>query len=93
MRTSFENGVTNEAIVLQWPVWTASWDFQSCEKQQACALLSVKSCCFGWKPSWKSHTILGHEALKNEMHVVKKAYKFTAFVILGDLSCPRYPYI
>jgi len=30
---------------------------QSCEKQWAGALLSVKCCCFVRKPSWKSHAI------------------------------------
>jgi len=50
MRTSQEKGVTNEAIVLQWPVWTTLWDFG--------ALLSVKCCYFVQKPSWKSHKIM-----------------------------------
>jgi len=42
MRTSFENGITNEDTVLQWPVWIALWDFK---KRWAGALLSVKCCC------------------------------------------------
>jgi len=28
----FENGVGNEAIVLQWPVQTTSWDFRVVRK-------------------------------------------------------------
>ena len=42
----FQNGVTNEAIVLQWLVRTALWDFKVVKKQWAGALLSVKCCCF-----------------------------------------------
>ena len=43
----WRNGVTNEAIVLQWPVWTASvwtasWDFKVVKKWWAGAMLSVK---------------------------------------------------
>jgi len=41
MRTNFENGIANEAIVLLWLVWTASWDFKVVKKQWAGALLSV----------------------------------------------------
>jgi len=47
MCTHFENGITNEAIVIQRPVRTASWDF---EKRWTHALLSVKCCYFVWKP-------------------------------------------
>jgi len=54
MRTVFENGVTNKAIVLQWLVW----DFKVVKKWWAGALLSVKCCCFVQKPSWKSHALL-----------------------------------
>jgi len=58
MHTNFENGVANEAIVVQWPVRTASWDFKVVKKWWAGALLSVKSYCFVRKPLWKSHAIL-----------------------------------
>jgi len=53
-----KNGVTKEAIVLQWAVWTASWDFKPGKKRWASALLSGKCCCFVWKPLWKSNTNL-----------------------------------
>jgi len=53
-----KNGVTKEAIVLQWAVRTASWDFKSVKKWWALALLCGKCCCFVWKPSWKSHANL-----------------------------------
>ena len=51
----FENGVANEAIDLRCPVWTTLWDLK---EWWAGALLSVKCCCFVWKPLWKSHAIL-----------------------------------
>ena len=41
MRTSAENGITNEAIVLQWPAWTALWDLK---KQWAVQFSSFWSC-------------------------------------------------
>jgi len=28
MHTTEENGITNEAIALQWQVWSISWDFK-----------------------------------------------------------------
>ena len=43
MHTIFENGVTNEAIVLQWLVQTASWDFKVVKKRSVGVLLSVNS--------------------------------------------------
>jgi len=48
MCTSFENGVTYEAIVLQWLVQTTSRDFRVLKKWWADALLKVKvkCCCF-----------------------------------------------
>jgi len=58
MHTFFENGIANAAIVLQWPVRTALWHFKVVKKRWACALLSVKCCCFVWKALWKSHTVL-----------------------------------
>ena len=51
-----KNGVAKEAIVLQWAVRTASWDFKPGKKKQwPGALLSGKCCCFVWKPLWKVH--------------------------------------
>jgi len=44
----FQNGTANEAIVLQWLVWTTLWDFKVLKKWRAGALLSVKCCCFVW---------------------------------------------
>ena len=32
----------NEAIVLQWPIWNASWNFNVVKKQWTGALLSAK---------------------------------------------------
>ena len=64
----FENGVANEAIVLQWLVQTTSSDFKIVKKQWAGALLSVKCCCFVHNPSWKSHlwTSLSEEDKEEE---------------------------
>jgi len=54
-----KNGVTKEAIALQWAVPSASWHFKPANKTQwAGALLSGKYCCFVRKPLWKSHTNL-----------------------------------
>ena len=53
-----KNGVTKEAIVLQWAVRIASRDFKPGKKRWTGALLSEKCCCFVRKPSWKSHTNL-----------------------------------
>jgi len=53
-----ENGVVKEAIVLLWVVWIALCDFKHGKKRWAGALLSEKCCCFGQKPSWKSHANL-----------------------------------
>jgi len=58
MRTILENGIANKAIVLQWPVRTASWDLKVVKKRWASTLLSVKCCCFVQKPSWKSYQLL-----------------------------------
>ena len=41
--TNEEKGVANEAIVFGWLVSSTSWTLK---KQWACALLSVKCCCF-----------------------------------------------
>ena len=46
IHTSEENGIKNEAIVLQWPVQSTSWDFKVVKKRWAGALLRVKCCCF-----------------------------------------------
>jgi len=46
MCTSEENGIANEAIVLQRRVWSALWDFKVVKKQWAGALLSVKCGCY-----------------------------------------------
>jgi len=42
-----ENGVANEAIVLQLLVQSASWDFKVVKTRWIGALLSVKCCRFG----------------------------------------------
>jgi len=52
MRTSEENGIANETIVLEWLV---SWDFKVVKKWWGRTLLSEKCCCFVWKWSWMSH--------------------------------------
>ena len=46
MRTNEENGVADEAIVIEWAVSSASCDFEVMKKRWDRALHSVKSCCF-----------------------------------------------
>ena len=48
-----KNSVTKEAIVLQWAVWTTSWDFKPIKKGWAGALLSGKC----WKKSARGRGI------------------------------------
>ena len=55
MCTGEENGIANEAIVLQWPVWSTTQDFKVVKKQWAGTLLRIKRCCFVRKWLWKSH--------------------------------------
>jgi len=53
-----ENAVTSEAIVDECLISSTSREFKVVEKRWAGALLSLKCCCFVWKPSWKhDHTI------------------------------------
>ena len=52
MRTYEVNGITHEAIVIDWAVTSALWDFKVVKKQWGHALLSVKCCCFVQTPSW-----------------------------------------
>ena len=54
MHTNEENGVADEAIVIEWVVSSASWDFKVVKKRWGCALLSVKCCCFVQTLSWGS---------------------------------------
>ena len=97
MCTIFENGASNEAIVLQWLVWTASWDFKVV-KQCKMLLFSVKEeeeedilaiwQLSGLVLSWCFFIPLGvlfiMKTLEDEEYVIIKAYRFTVFEILLD---------
>ena len=74
------NGVTNEAIVLHWPVWTTWWDFK---KQWAGALLIVKCCCFvqKWLLVTQFWTSLSEEEEKERIGCLA-TFWFNTFAVL-----------
>ena len=47
-----ENGVTKEAIVIEWAAAAPGENLEDAKKRWPGALLGVKCCCFVRKPSW-----------------------------------------
>ena len=78
-------GVVKEAIVLQWAVQIASWDFKPGKKRCAGALLSEKCCCFVQKPSWESCKFqLARLKKKNNLDV----WRLSGSVLLRCILAP-----
>ena len=53
-----ENGVTNEAIVIEWAAAAPGEDLEVAKKRWDVALLGWKCCCFVRKPSWQIEATL-----------------------------------
>ena len=53
---------SNEAIVVQWLVWSTSWDFKVVKRWWAGALLSVK-----WHKNHCERVVLAHLKKKNKL--------------------------
>jgi len=69
MSTREENGVANEAIVLEWVVSSTLLDFKAVKKQWAGALLSVECCCFVQRPCiWRASRNFELACLKMKMN-------------------------
>ena len=67
MCTSFENGIINETIVVQWAVRTALWDFKVVKKHGLVHCLVWNLLInFVWKPLWNSHAIFEVAHLKKK---------------------------
>jgi len=76
------NGIAIEAIVTKWPVQTASWDFKVVKEWWGGALLSVKCCCFVWKPSWKILDFAGYHKIYRPLTSFPSQRACLAYIIM-----------